>query len=807
MLKKRISFLTALVMLMTLFTSAVPAVQAKEGFVAEGYTIMDSAYNDGTYVVMAKNFSEDVNPTKLYTSKNGKDWVETFTASSGKNYAQINAGQELLYWKETEQYVAAVGSSVYLSSDATTWTKNDDLSMSNAIVEAKDGILVIAGNWNVKVATSLTDIVTISEVLHKDKYYAQFIGIASKDKVFIASKDEGTTIERTVNEEGVVSWSRTERINNTTVVPFVPRNAKFVEGQSKWIILPNNTANVATMTYSGYTAKVHTPLIAEETANEEIITAVGADSASLVFGTETGKIYYVSATANLTATEETAADIWTTAMPASGTTAIASEITSITSTVNGEFFVTTATGVYNMKKTDDGYEYTDMLSYKEIEEAKVIGELPFASGITILGGAYSPELDRYVAYGNDADGYGHIFYSDDGINWNTTGVGTSTLTYGADSKAKNLIVWWPAQQIFVLSTASQNATQTCWYSKDGISWSFTNKNGFGDNGDISVMGDYLFTSYKGSNWAIRRFETINTTSTFDNIFYTIKDSNKQACTTMAVSDDAVPVVLVAAGYGQTFVNQATLDRDAVTQATLITPGGTSASSQMKDVHWNTNIDKFVGVNSANNTIYLIDKDANVEDFVPNANSGILAAIDTNGSSYLTGGANGTIYYSDTANISTSSTFTDVPATGEANTLPVTNIFNGKDGKYLVTVSDGTESDILIVNADGSGYQKASELTTPTSISEGDTITISVKTVNYTESAEDIKLIAAIYDSTGTKLLQVKSETKTMQLNASEVHKMEMTAAEGVTSDCKVKVFIWNSLTGMTPVAGSAKSFF
>mgnify|MGYP002512304471 CR=1 FL=1 len=39
-------------------------------------------------------------------------------------------------------------------------------------------------------------------------------------------------------------------------------------------------------------------------------------------------------------------------------------------------------------------------------------------------------------------------------------------------------------------------------------------------------------------------------------------------------------------------------------------------------------------------------------------------------------------------ISTSSTFTAVPANGEANTLPVTNIFVGKDGKYFVTVSDG-----------------------------------------------------------------------------------------------------------------------
>lgn len=812
MLKKKVSFLTALVMLLTLLVGGVPAVQAKEGFVASGYTIIDSAYGNGTYVVMAKNLTDTNHATKIYSSANGKNWTETFSVSDAKNYAENNAKQELLYWKEESQFVAALGSSVYVSTDAMTWTKNDDLSMSNAIVDNKDGILVVAGNWNVRVAASLTDIKAVDEVLHKDKYYAQFIGIASADKVFIAAKDEGATIEKSTDESNV-SWARTARINNQTVVPFNPIDEKFVEGQSKWIILPKNSAKIATMTYSGYAPKVHAPLVGEGTENSEIISAIGADATSMFFGTENGKIYYIAADANLTAIDDAPADIWQAAVPANGTTAISEEVTDITAIGNNEFFVTTATGVYNMKKTADGYVYSDMLAYKTIEEAKLIGTLPF-DGVTILGGAYSPELDIYVVYGNDADKKGYIFYSEDGINWNTTGVGTQTLTWGFESKAKNVAVWWPAKEMFVISAATDwkdadnnkiGATQTCWYSKDGKSWSWMDKNGFGDNGDISVMGDYLYTSYKGSNWAIRRFSALDRVVT--NIFYTIKDSNNQACTTMAVSDDEVPVVLVGAGYGQTFVNKATLDRNAVTKANLITPGGTGASSQMRDVHWNTNIDKFVGINSANSSVYLIDANANVESFVPNSESGILAAIETNNSSYLTGGANGTIYYSAGANISTASTFTEVQTAGTKNTLPVTNIFVGKDNKYFVTVSDGTESDILVVSADGSGYQKLSELVTPTSISAGDTFKISVKTTNYTERAENIRLIAAIYDSTGKTLLQVTSEGKTMQLNTSEVLTMDVTAGSNVTSDCKVKVFIWDSINGMTPVAGEAKSFF
>ena len=89
MLKKRISFLMALVMFATLMFGAVPA-SAKEGFVANGYTIMDSAYNDGTYVLMAKNFNDAAHPTKLYTSRNGKDWVEVLSVVNGRNYGNVN---------------------------------------------------------------------------------------------------------------------------------------------------------------------------------------------------------------------------------------------------------------------------------------------------------------------------------------------------------------------------------------------------------------------------------------------------------------------------------------------------------------------------------------------------------------------------------------------------------------------------------------------------------------------------------------------------------------------------------------------
>ena len=789
MLKKRISFLMVLAMLVTLMFGTVPA-NAKEGFVASGYTIMDSAYNDGTYVLMAKNFNDGVHPAKIYTSRNGKDWVEVLSVANGINYGNRNARQELLWWEAEECFVAQIGGTLYVSSDATTWESR--AGVSNGIIETNGNVLVNTGGTTMKIYKNFTDEPETVKLSDNSSYYVKGIALSYESERYL-SLDQYTLYA--VSGE---PYTRNVAIAYPNLESQI-WDAACIPGAEKWVVtLGSDGVRVWNTSGNGVTEKI-TPTFADASVNTAAIKVAAADNKSVIVGNASGEILFTSAEGF------GSSSVWEKAAPAKGTSAITSEITTISATENGEFIVATATDVYTLRETATGYEYADMLSYKEIEEAKVIGTLPF-DGVSIMGGVYSPDLDRYVVYGNDADGKGHIFYSDDGINWNTTGVGTTTKTWGADEKTKNVIVWWPAQGMFVLSTATQKATQTCWYSKDGISWSFTNNNGFGDNGDISISGDYLFSSYKGSNWAIRRFATVNSTSTFDNIFYTVKDSNKQACTTMAVSDDAVPVVLVGSGYGQTFINQGTLDRNGVTNATLIAPGGTSASSQMRDVHWNTYVDKFVGVNSANSSIYLIDANANFENITPNADSGILAAIDTNGASYLTGGANGTIYYSNTQNISTSSTFTAVPANGEANTLPVTNIFAGKDGKYFVTVSDGVESDILIVNADGSSYSKASDLTVPETIEAGDTIKIAVKTANYTESTQNIRLIAAIYDVTGTKLLQVVSEEKTMGLNKNEIQELEVTVEDGVSSDSKLKVFIWDSLNGMVPVA-DAKAFF
>ncbi|MDY3928724.1 MAG: hypothetical protein SOZ34_05090 [Clostridia bacterium] len=815
MVKKKISLVTALVMIMTLLFGQVQYASADTGFVDTGYEIIDSAYDaqKGVYVVMAKDFSDSNHKAALYTSADGKNWVNSLTYSNARNYYSAKSGQELVYWENEKLFVAALGSNIYTSSDGLTWSQNTDIALgANMIVEYKDGLLVVGAGTKAKIVSSLSDISDPVDIFASG-YYAASIAIDSASKVYISTNNYKATVEKSENEEGKTSWSRTSYVNNTGSYNFIPRDTKYIENTSKWIVSASGDVKTLSILNSNgsYLYKLVTPQL-QDGENTQNVTAVGADSESIFFGTANGNIYYTNADAKLSSSDDTPVDKWSEVIPDEITSHIGESITDIKKIDAGKFLVTTTTNIYIMNKTADGYTYTNPANYRSIEEAKLIGDLPFASGIKLLGGAYSPELERYVVFGNDSDKQGYIYYSNDGINWEATNAGANgTLTHGFDESTKNLAVWWPTQNMFVISAGTNNATQTAWYSYDGINWTWINKTSFGDNGDMAVVGDYLYTSYKSSRKAIRKFTDITDRGTsgavkFENVFYQRTDI-AQYCTTMAISDDDTPVILIGASYGQTYVGKAVPEGDTTTKATLITPGGTGASSQMRDVQWNTYVDKFVGVNSANNRLWLIDENGAYESFAPNADSGILASVETNGSSYMTGDVNGNIYYSPSANISTSSSFNQVRFEGiNENTLPVTNIISGANGKYIVTVSDGTNSDVLIVNADGSKYRKASETTALKSISAGTTFTVSARVDNYTAAAEDVTLIAAIYDSTGTKLLQVNKKDNNILENSAEELFMNITANENVTEDSKVKVFLWDTLNGMVPLTNS-KEFF
>ena len=418
-----------------------------------------------------------------------------------------------------------------------------------------------------------------------------------------------------------------------------------------------------------------------------------------------------------------------------------------------------------------------------------------------MAGAYSPDLGIYAAIGNDQNSRSHIFYSEDGINWTMT----AATTFGASTSAKKIAVWWPAQKCFVISNAVSQGTGAAWVSTDGKSWSHRLMQ-LGDNGDLQILGDYLYSANYSSMRTLKRYSNLTDTPT--KIFYS-PNNIAYNMNTIALSDDETPYVFAGGTSGGMYVVSPTSENDDVGKTEKFLIDNQGPNSKMIDAHWNKTINKFVAVNPLQKNIYLFSKDKTWESVLPNADAGTLVAVETNGSSYLTGDVNGNLFFTNGTDLSTAKAkkFSKVDCLGAtANTMPVTNIFAGADGKYIVTVSDGTTSDVLIVNSDGSGYVKASEESRITSIKGGDEFTVSVKVANYGETAQTVRLIAAIYDKSGTKLLQVVSDDKTMTLNSTQYLELPVTANEDIPEDATLKVFIWNSLGAMVPLTNGDNFF-
>lgn len=799
MLKKKFSLVTALIMMITLFVGQMPSAWAKVGFVADGYEIIDSAYGNGTYVVMAKK-SSDYSAAKIYTSKDGRTWTETFTSASATNSAAKDSRQELTYWDSQNLFVTAVGNSIYTSSNGITWTVNEDLYVtSNMIVESKNGLLVVAARNKAKIATSLEEISSV-DCYESSNYYVSLIMIESDSKIYFNSAWTRGVVEKT--EEG---WSRTSNSNENPAQNVI--DAKRVSGETKWLTLLSNKTTLSVAVSGGnYSPKQFTPLLADG-ANEAVITAVGADAETLFFGTTNGKIYSISSSANLVATEDVPADVWTEISPADGTTAIAEKVTDINKINADTFLVTTATGVYSMTKTGTGYTYSDMLSYKTIEEAKITGMLPFADSIEILGGVYSEKLKKYIIYGNDKNSYtangqtvsgkAHIYSSTDGINWveDEFSLPNGNRPPAFTTKVKNNAVYWDAQNVFVIGGLDRNGGYAmCLTLKDDeTKWVYRNMN-VGNEGDIALINNNLYSTLYTKLKEINKYSELGGTAEL--VQYSESDVSYNL-NNMAISDDE-QYLFLSHETGRTYL----YNLKTKTQIKNVSP-------DMRDAHWNNSLQSFVAIqNNANkNMIMILGVNGSVVK-AATPSQGNLTAVHTNGSNYVTGDTLGKLYKTGT-NLSASSVFTEIQpvSDGTANTLPVTNIFKGADNKYFVTVSDGNESDVLIVNADGSAYAKVSELTTPTSIKAGDSFRVSVKTENYTETAAKLSMIVGIYTADGTKLLQAAAEDKTMAVDSEAYLTMDVTADTTIPEGAKVKVFLWDSVNGMKPVAGEAKSFF
>ena len=135
-------------------------------------------------------------------------------------------------------------------------------------------------------------------------------------------------------------------------------------------------------------------------------------------------------------------------------------------------------------------------------------------------------------------------------------------------------------------------------------------------------------------------------------------------------------------------------------------------------------------------------------------------------------------------------------------MAVKDVVNGND-KFIAVVSDGTKSDVLVVDAAATEYYKASERAALI-FADGNEAVVRVPAINNSETPITGKMIIAVYN--GNKLVQIEIEDAEIPGSFNGEIKQDIEFNSHVNGDCKMRVFLWSSVDSMEPLC-EASPFF
>lgn len=787
-MKKFTSRILSLVLALAVTVMAVPVTMAADGSVVDqGYEFYELVYSPSLnmYVAAAKDYSSANHSVQLYASADALSWKPVYKGNS-RSYANPKTRQQLVWIENPGLFAAIFADGTYTSTDGLTWTKNANLSWSSAGNIATNGeqIAVAANNkfraWdNASAAPG-----AVLEVLGaSSNYYADNVAISPKEENgnmqyvvldgagwntyshnIIGTKTEnGYTYEKT--GQGIYNYG--EGLYNTIYNP-VTKTWIAVNGKEKLFVIYN----------AGKRDVVQIPGVSA-------ISAAAANNSYIVAGTADGKLFYTENVAG-GLTEDS---VWT-EIPCTSSTANTEEITAITFGTNGGFTLLTKTQIYT--GTISGY--ASINEYKNLSQPVIIGANPFA-GVTLIDGTYSAALGKYVVYGNEGETK-VAFVSENGKDWSKNIISDKNGAFNTNTKKG--IVWWDAQQKFVIGDSSN-----AWVSEDGVAWDYIEKIGLNVNAsDMAVVGNTLYASngvktvYKFTELNLENRTAVETGVDGDLYFYY-----------MALSDDADPAIFMT--DGRTWGYSGAVKAAGSDKWKKIDSVGNYAAPL--DVVYSKALKKFVVVLNSKWRTSIVGTDGSNGSDGPKVADGevFFSSLETNDTMMLFGGKDGKLYAAaDDASLSNATIAQPVPLAADGlgeNTMPVTNLFLGKGGEFCAIASDGIDSDILFADQNAKNYWKASDMAAaPEMLTAGETIVVKVQSVNNTAESTAFTMITGIYD--GGKLIQVAADDMEMTASSNNYLTQEITLNEDVPETAKMKIYLWNSLEGMQPVAESTGFF-
>lgn len=723
--------------------------------------------------------------------------------------------QQLLYWEDKGVFVAHGAGTTYTSTDGITWTENSEIHWAtNTYLTAEDEYLILAGGSSDSALNAQDNLTTKQYsdnkfLLSSTAYIPVSIAATPKDEngdiyVLTIGKNYSFYAKMTPNVGEKCSWELIKSPSGGTI-PSAFDDMIYAEGAGQFLAVNNQKLHTIVNgdTFREYELKAGTT-----------VTGIGASDKYIAAGLSDGTILY---TQNAPITEET---VWNTIPVAEGKTACTEPIKNIEFADNGEDFVALSDKHIYLGDTIsyiENTEYEYVPEYRTISDPYVTGEAqenPFV-GVKLIGGAYSPTLDTYVVYGTDtATSESKIFTSNDGcVTWTPY----TTDSRHTLSNLKNGAVWWESQGMFVIAGYNTDNIGVLYTSADGYNWTAKGNadTGYVKGAEIAVGGTSLYTT-NGSK-QFYKYSALSKDSMTNVILTEIKApdgsdatlENNYALTSISVSDSDDPAVFLAGQFLGVTRNNDSEEAEETDKWIMLSNIG---NGDIIDSVYSANSDQFIVLVDKNVRTSIIKKDGSSVDQGPIISDGVvLNGVDTNGSDFMFTCDDGKIYTApDTADFSKDkSPLTEISSIkGDNNTMPVTNVFAAGD-KFILTVSDGTDSDVLVAAKNASSgkyeYKAVSDGIGGGTFEPGGTVKVNVDVDNQMPEACSFTMIAAIYDPDG-RLIQSVTADRTVSEYTSQTETMDVAIGEEVPDGSSMRLFVWNNMQEMTPLTNVTVPF-
>lgn len=795
----------------------VPVSAADEFKIADGYQFVDIAHSGDTYVALAKN-SSGWDKAKLYTSiDGGSTWTSTRDISSAKVSANPQSQQQLVYWETEGIFVAHCAGATLTSSDGKAWINTKPLHLNN---DGPNAVLSMSGE---QLIVSYTNGITtvadagsnVNDNLHAMSKISYPKAVAAKPadaegNISVLIHNQNRLVDLTINEtEGTYSYTDGNQSHNE-VITSNPVDMVYADGAGQFLSIDGSEALFAAKSSQSYTKLSPKAGVG--------VTGIAANNEYIVIGMNDGTMYY---TPNI---ELTAKTVWT---QISGTAD--GPVKNIALDSDGDFIALDSTNIYkgDLSKFTRIDQYVE--EYRDISAPYVTTdtqENPF-EGVRLIGGAYSPKLDKYVVYGDtteklpNEDGvenyWGMIFTSDDGLTWERVYQGY-TFTQRTMSKddpnvvasyneVRNGAVWWEREEIFIISASISDHSGDSLISEDGITWTHRadDDTGLRLNVDIAVGGDgNLYAG--GSGKSVRKY-TAWSTESMETINLKDKISGDWYLNQLSVSNEPDPAILTYQNAEGAIRDNTVTDGEEIEKWNI--NSNIQGSGRITDSVYSGNLNSFVAVATAGNRTTIINKGGSVT-VGPVVSGGVICnAIDTNGEVFMLAGQDGNVYTApDTAEFANSSLSAVASANGSANTMPLTNVFKAGE-MFIATASDNTDSDVLAIskNSETGSYEyvTASSLIGPGEMAPGSTVNVCVDVDNQLNEVCTFTLISAVF-SPDERCVQINTHDASVAARVKETVTMPVEIGADVPEGSTMRLFVWDSLEGMVPLTDVSVPF-